>query len=63
MSDITFEEVLKFAEQLTPEEQDRLIERLRLRRKRQPLQFPVDDLGAWSDDFSLRREDWYDDER
>jgi len=30
--------------------------------KRLPLNFPIDDLGPWPDDWSLRREDWYDDE-
>jgi hypothetical protein len=67
MADITFEDVLELAEQLTPEEQAKLIERLTTKpppTKRPPLNFPVDDLGAWKDSFSLRREDWYgDDER
>ncbi len=66
MTDVTFEDVLKFAEQLTPEEQEELIVRLRtqpITQKRPSLQFPVDDLGTWDDTFSLRREDWYDDQR
>jgi hypothetical protein len=30
--------------------------------KRPPLNFPIDDLGPWPEDWSLKREDWYDDE-
>lgn len=65
MADITFEDVVKFAEQLTPEEQEKLIARLesqRVRGKRPSLNFPVDDLGAWPEGLSLRREDWYGDD-
>lgn len=29
--------------------------------QRPPLDFPVDDWGAWPEDFSLRREELYDD--
>ena len=61
MADIRFEEVLELAEQLTPEEQQHLIEALQTKsspRKRPPLNFPVDDLGAWVEGLSLRREDW-----
>lgn len=66
MADITFEDVLELAEQLSQEEQARLIEELQLKRqnpKRQPLRFPVDNLGPWPEGFSLRRKDWYGDER
>lgn len=31
-------------------------------RKREPLQFPVDDLGPWPEHLSLRREDMYGDD-
>jgi len=65
MADITFEEVLKFVEALSPAEQDELIEHLRAKRtspKRPPLNFPVDDLGEWTEGISLRREDWYGDD-
>ncbi len=30
--------------------------------KRPPLNFPTDNLGPWPEDWSLKREDWYDDE-
>jgi hypothetical protein len=30
--------------------------------ERGPLNFPVDDLGPWPEDLSLRREDMYDDD-
>ncbi len=30
--------------------------------ERQPLNFPVDDLGNWPEDLSLRREDMYGDD-
>lgn len=67
MADITFEDVLELAEQLTPEEQAKLIEYLTAKpvpMKRPPLNFPVDHLVPLKDSFSLRREDWYgDDER
>lgn len=67
MADITFEDILKFAEQLSPVERARLIAELQAKRpsgKRPALIFPVDDLGAWPEGLSLRREDWYgDDER
>jgi len=65
MTNITFEDVLELAEQLTLEEQEKLIKSLesrRVRGKRPPLHFPVDDLGAWPEGLSLRREDWYGDE-
>jgi|YNPBryBLVA2012_1023415.scaffolds.fasta_scaffold14374_2 hypothetical protein len=32
------------------------------KKKRPPLNFPVDDWGAWPADFSTNREDLYDDE-
>ncbi|MBI1258826.1 MAG: hypothetical protein GC204_15255 [Chloroflexi bacterium] len=62
MADIRFEDVLELAEQLTPEEQKQLIAVLQTKpasHKRPPLNFPVDDLGAWTKGLSLRREDWY----
>jgi hypothetical protein len=61
MTDITFETVLELAEQLTLEEQERLVKELQAKhapRKRPPFNFPVDDLGAWVEGLSLRREDW-----
>jgi hypothetical protein len=68
MADITLEDVLELAEQLTPDEQARLIEVLQAKHprkgKRPPLNFPVDDVGPWPESLSLRREDMYgDDER
>jgi hypothetical protein len=67
MADITFEDVLELAEQLSPEEQARLIDELQAKRparQRPPLNFPVDDVGEWPEGLSLRREEWYgDDER
>ena len=30
--------------------------------EKEPLDFPVDDLGPWPDDLSLRREDMYGDD-
>jgi hypothetical protein len=65
MAGIRFEDVLELAEQLTPEEQKQLIEALQTKsapRKRPPLNFPVDDLGAWPESLSLRREERYIDE-
>jgi hypothetical protein len=61
----TLDAVVVLVEQLTPEEQAVLAEILRAKaRPRQThtlLKFPVDDLGPWPQDLSLRREDWYED--
>ena len=64
MDKITLEAVLELAEQLPPEEQDELVERLRSKKtvKRPSLSLPVIDVGPWPEQQSLRREDWYDDE-
>ncbi len=64
MDKITLEAVLELAEQLPPEEQDELVERLRSKKtvKRPPLSLPIIDVGPWPEQQSLRREDWYDDE-
>jgi hypothetical protein len=63
MRDITLDEVLKLAEQLTAQEQAKLIERLQEKQETHPpFNFPVIDLGPWPENVSLRREDWYDDD-
>jgi hypothetical protein len=71
MTDVTFEEVLHLAEQLTPADQQALIERLRQHQERdrehtfqQTFGLLVFDPGPWPDHLTLRREDEYgDDER
>jgi hypothetical protein len=72
MADVTFEEVLHLAEQLKPEEQAALVEHLQeltrtrqlsAEEKRTLFESIVVDIGPWPQDWSLRREDWYDDER
>ncbi len=67
MTDMTFEDVAKAAEQLSEEDRSALIERLQtgLKKrsgKRPPLNFPVDDLGPWPEGFMVRREEIYGDE-
>ena len=62
MNKITLEEVWELAEQLPQEDREELVKRLRIQ-KRPPLNLPVIDVGPWPDELSLRREDWYDDER
>jgi hypothetical protein len=60
---LSFEDLVHLAEQLTPEEQKTLIERLETGKKKPvPFDFPVIDIGPWPGDFSLRREDWYSDD-
>jgi predicted RNase H-like HicB family nuclease len=64
----TVDQILRAAEQLTPEEQQELIERLQAIRHKQPCSIldvlPLDNVGPWPEDLSLRREDMYgDDER
>ena len=73
MAGITYEEVVRLAEQLAPLEQVALIDHLQLIAQRRRLTIKerkalfetlVIDLGPVSPDFSDRREDWYgDDER
>ena len=67
MTDMTFEDVVRAAEQLSDEERIALIERLQNSLKKRPgirpaLNFPVDDLGPWPEGLSLRREDMYGDD-
>lgn len=63
MSDLTLDHVLKLAEQLTPEEQQALVERLLAKRaetgKRPPLDLLMFDVGPWPEALTLRREDEY----
>ena len=73
MADMTYEEVVKLAEELTAEEQEALAAHLqtlarqrRLNREERLALFRsmIVDLGPLSPDFSFHREDWYgDDER
>ena len=71
MSDEAYAEVIRLVEQLTPVEQDALLEHLQeIAQNRQLtaeerealLDAAVIDLGPVSPDFSFRREDWYDDD-
>jgi hypothetical protein len=66
MTDATFEEVIKLAEQLTPEEQEALIEHLRAskqRAKQRPsATLTVFEVGVWPQGMTLRREDEYGDD-
>ena len=68
----TYQQVIRLAEQLTPQEQRTLVAYLQiLRRHGLPkeerlslFESMLTDLGPVSPDFSFRREDWYgDDER
>lgn len=72
MAGVTYEEVVRLAEQLGPLEQEALIEHLQkiaqhrqltIEEREALLEAAVVDLGPVSPDFSFRREDWYDDER
>lgn len=72
MADIAFEEVAALAEQLTPKEQQALVERLQAKRgdvvqpsfKPRTLDLLVFDVGEWPEELTLRREDEYgEDER
>ncbi len=72
MPGVTYEEVVRLAEQLGPLEQEALIEHLQkiaqhrqltIEEREALLEAAVVDLGPVSPDFSFRREDWYDDER
>ncbi|NLF76400.1 MAG: hypothetical protein GX573_11930 [Chloroflexi bacterium] len=72
MTGVTYEEVVRLAEQLGPLEQEALIEHLQkiaqhrqltIEEREALLEAAVVDLGPVSPDFSFRREDWYDDER
>lgn len=68
MSTMTLDQILRAAKQLTPEEQQELIKRLRTMHPKQPHSIldniPVVDIGPWPENLPLRREDMYgDDER
>jgi len=73
MAGVTYEDVVRLAEQLTPSEQDALLEHLQkiaqqrqltIEERKALLEAAVVDLGPVAPDFSFRREDWYgDDER
>jgi hypothetical protein len=73
MENITLDQLMPLVDQLQPNEQDALIKYLQqrsqqrkmtLEQKRAMLDSLIFDAGAWSDNISLRREDWYsDDER
>lgn len=66
MAAITFEDVVKLAEQLSPEERQALIEHLQMsgkRRAKRPSEvLQVFEVNAWGDAWTLRREDEYGDE-
>ncbi|MBN2303939.1 MAG: hypothetical protein JXQ72_05655 [Anaerolineae bacterium] len=71
MVGVTYEEVVRLAEQLAPPEQKALIEHLQLIAQRRQLTIQerkalfetlITDLGPVSPDFSDRRVDWYDDD-
>jgi len=72
MPDVKFEEVARLAEQLKPDEQQALVEHLQnlarsrqlsAQEKRALFETLIVDLGPWPEGWSLRRKDWYDDER
>jgi hypothetical protein len=68
MSAMTVDQILLAVEQLTPDEQRELAERLRKMRQERPRSIldvlPLDDVGPWPEDLPLRRVDMYgDDER
>lgn len=71
MAQIIYTEVVRLAEQLTPEEQDALAMHLQEIAQRRQLtkderkalfESMIVDLGTVSSDFSFRREDWYGDD-
>ena len=69
MAEMTFNQVFHAAQQLPPDEQDRLIRQLQAARqhtltadeKREILQSMIIHMDEWPEDWSLHREDWYDD--
>lgn len=73
MTDMTYQEIVRLAEELTAEEQETLAAHLQTLARQRRLdqderlalfQSMIVDLGPVSPDFSFRREDWYgDDER
>jgi lipoprotein NlpI len=72
MAGVTYEEVVRLAEQLGPLEQEALIDHLQkiaqhrqltIEEREALLEAAVVDLGPVSPDFSFRREDWYAAER
>jgi hypothetical protein len=73
MAEVTYEEVVRLAEQLTAVEQEALLEHLQkiaqhrqltVEERKALFESLVTDLGPVSPDYSDRREDWYgDDER
>ena len=71
MAGVTYEEVVRLAEQLTAVEQDALLEHLQkiaqhrqltIEERKALFESLVTDLGPVSPDYSDRREDWYDDD-
>lgn len=68
MSDITYEQVVELADQLSPEDQARLADHLEMRRTEEELSDEAwealfDDLKITvpiTEQFSLSRDDWYD---
>lgn len=65
MADVTFDEVVRLAEKLPPEQQKALADYLQARQdapKRPPLNLLVFDVGEWPEGMTLRREDEYDDD-
>lgn len=66
MSTTLFDQVLRAAQRLTPQEQQELIERLWEIDHKRPRSIldvlPLDNVGSWPEDLSLRREDMYGDD-
>jgi hypothetical protein len=71
MADVTFTEVLRLAEQLSPEEQAALVEylhnlakqrQLTVEEKKALFKSMMVDVGAVLPGYSDRRADWYDDD-
>lgn len=72
MTGVSYEEVVRLAEQLGPLEQEALIEHLQkiaqqrqltIKERKALFESLITDLGSVSSNFSDRREDWYDDQR
>lgn len=72
MTGVSYEEVVRLAEQLGPLEQEALIEHLQkiaqqrqltIKERKALFESLITDLGSVRSNFSDRREDWYDDQR
>lgn len=72
MTGVSYEEVVRLAEQLGPLEQEALIEHLQkiaqqrqltIKERKALFESLITDLGSVSSNFSDRRKDWYDDQR